>query len=94
MSKNVIKLADTVDDVRFDTVHDVLRRALDLCEPGGVYETRDGFVPTKVVIVLVDEHGEKFHIKALQSAGKLSETVALLDIAKQRTINDMYGIPP
>lgn len=81
MSIPVIRLTDRVPDVRYETVQSTLARALEYVKPGGAYQER-GYVPTRCVIVLVDEHDGSYKIGTLQSAGTISETIALLDLAK------------
>jgi hypothetical protein len=85
----VIRLADKVDDVRYDNVQETLRYVLESLEPGGRYE-KDGYRPTKVIVVMVDEHDEMYHIKSRPSQMKTSEGVALLELAKHAEIHSMF----
>lgn len=88
--KKVFKLADRVEDVRYETVKSTLENALQYAQPGDHWESTD-FVPTRCVLVFVDERAGKVRYKQLQSAGKLSDTIALLEIAKNRVLNEMFG---
>lgn len=85
----VIKLADMVNDVRYDDVVETLRYVTEAAAPGGKYE-KEGFVPTKIVCVMVDERDGRYNVKVRPSATKTSETVALLELAKQLEIRDMF----
>lgn len=89
----VVKLTERVEDVRFEDVQSTLERALEYIKPGGAYATEQPrpFVPTKVVCIFVDEHEGRYTLKLVQSQGKVSETIALLEIMKNRELNYMFG---
>jgi len=86
----VLKLADRVEDVRYETVKSTLENALKNAQPGEFWE-ESGFVPTRCVLVFVDERNGGYSTKVMQSAGKVSETIALLEIVKMCEYRSMYG---
>ena len=85
----VIRLADKVDDVRYDDVEETLRYVSEALKPDGVY-AREGYRPTKVIVVMVDEHDDSYHMKVRPSQMKTSEGVALLELAKHAEIHSMF----
>lgn len=89
-SAQILKLADAVDDVRYDSVEETLHWVLAQFEAGGAYEEQ-GFHPTKCVVVMVDEHNRGYWTKTRPSAMKTSEELALLEVAKQTVLREMLG---
>ena len=89
--KRVIQLAECVDDVRFDTVKSTLERAVTYCNGEGPWKDA-GFEPTACALVFVDQHNGSYVVRIMQSNGKLTERIALLEVAKLLTFKDMgYG---
>jgi hypothetical protein len=86
----VLRLTDRVEDVRYDSVIDALEYVLAACRPDGLYAREQDFVPTKCVIVMLDDRNRQYRIKSRPSSITMSEEVALLEIAKSRIIESMF----
>lgn len=90
-ANNVLKLADKVDDVRYETVLSTLEDVLRMAQPDGYYEKEQDFVATHCVVVMVDTRNRRYTVKSRSSAMTTSEEVALLEIAKNCAIASMFG---
>ena len=90
MSAALIKLTDKVEDVRYEDVQSTLKRASEYVAPNGEY-SKENYVATKVVVVLVDEHEGRYNIRIVQSHSKLSESISLLELAKFKQMQTMFG---
>jgi hypothetical protein len=90
MSAPVLKLTDRIEDVRYEDVMSTLTRAVAYNEPGGEYE-REGFQATKAVVLLVDERGGRYDIRIVQSQTKMSDSISLLELAKFKQMQTMFG---
>lgn len=86
----IIRLCDKVDDVRYDTAEEVICWVGEAMTPGGVWES-EGFRPTSLVVIAVDETGGKYHAKVRPSAMKTSEILSLLEVAKHMQLRRMVG---
>ena len=82
-----IKLADRVDDVRYDTTVDCLTRVLDRVQNG--YKSDPDFHATGVLVVLVDQTGGRYYVKRECSSLKTSELIALLQVALHQELKQL-----
>jgi hypothetical protein len=80
----VLKLTDAVEDVRYESAVDCLERVLGYVKDG--FPNSPEFKATKALVLLLDEHDGKYHLKRLCSAAKCSELVALLAVAQQQEL--------
>ncbi len=88
----ITQLAERVDDVRFDDVKSTLKRLAERAEGGDAVWAEDNFVPDKCVVLLVDSRNGGYRVRINQSAGKLTERLAILEIAKLLSFKEMgYG---
>ena len=85
---NVVRLAEKVSDSRYDDVQSTFDDVLGALATTGRW-AEEGFVAKHVIIVALDDRDGAYNTKLRTSSMKISEAVALLEVAKQVYLRDL-----